>query len=432
MQIRLEPDGELLELFVDGVLDNDSSAHFRSTIDEVIHEGWHRILVHLDKVTYMSSAGITALLAAHAQLDKLNGLFGVCNLSKPVERVLGQTKLLDKLQCDPEVARAGSQSGTMTRLSQTRVASEDGIDFQVYDLNVQDGFRCTLYGDSQPVFDACYQSADCHQVAFPDSSIGLGLGGFGEDFASAQPCFGEFLSVAGAVAQSPALNRGLPDYQITQEDFTPNIQMLYGVKCNGRFAHLIRFGPSDQSQPVAVSRLVDQALKLAECNAAAVVILAECAGLVGTRLKTSPAQSVAAGAANGKRGSQRFDFPEIRDWLSFSAEQLHRRSLVAIVGVVHRQAQDNILSDAKSFLRPINADLSLSGHFHAAAFPYRPLKKRTLDLQTSVRDLFETGEIQDVLHLLRDDRPVTGAGESELVSGGCWISPITSVKRVES
>jgi hypothetical protein len=66
----------------------------------------------------------------------------------------------------------------------------------------------------------------------------------------------------------------------------------------------------------------------------------------------------------------------------------------------------------------------LYGHFHAAVFPYRPLKKRVLSLHTSVTDLFESGSIEDVLHLLRDDRPITGLGESELFSGACWVGPI--------
>jgi hypothetical protein len=69
----------------------------------------------------------------------------------------------------------------------------------------------------------------------------------------------------------------------------------------------------------------------------------------------------------------------------------------------------------------------LSGHFHAAVFPYRPLKKRVLPLEPSVTELFDSGAIEDVLHLLRDDRPITGLGESELFGGACWLGPIERV-----
>lgn len=432
MQIRLESSGELLELFVEGVLDNDSSTHFRDTIEEAVHDGWHRILVDLSAVTYMSSAGVSAFLGSHAQLQKLNGLFGLCNLSKPVERVLSQTKLLDKLVCDPQIARQGASTGTMTRLSKTRVASEDGIDFQIYRQAAGAELRCTIYGDPSPVFRDQFEEQHCQQVSFSESAIGLGLGSFGDGFAASSSNFGEVLSVAGASAQSPPAGKGLPDYQIAQEDFIPDLQLLYGLKCEGEFSHLLRFSPTEISKPATLSRLVDQSLKLTECETAGFVILAECAGLVGTQLRKSPTQPVghAANASTGK--AIRFHFPEVRDWVSFSAEQIHRRSLVAIVGVARRASNSSECSELDPLLRPFDETGQLLGHFHAAVFPYRPLKKRTLDLKRSIRDLFESGSIQDVLHLLRDDRPVSGAGESELVSGGCWISPISSDIRRES
>jgi len=36
-----------------------------------------------------------------------------------------------------------------------------------------------------------------------------------------------------------------------------------------------------------------------------------------------------------------------------------------------------------------------------------------------------------VLHLLRDDRPTIGAGESELFGGACWLGPIESAIAME-
>ena len=35
--------------------------------------------------------------------------------------------------------------------------------------------------------------------------------------------------------------------------------------------------------------------------------------------------------------------------------------------------------------------------------------------------------MQGVLHLLTDDRDVTGAGETELVRGACWMGPIAEI-----
>jgi hypothetical protein len=68
----------------------------------------------------------------------------------------------------------------------------------------------------------------------------------------------------------------------------------------------------------------------------------------------------------------------------------------------------------------------LLGHFHAAVFPFQPFKKRKLDLNESVGSLFSSGQLQAVMHLLNDDRPISGAGDSEFVRGACWIGPLTN------
>ena len=67
---------------------------------------------------------------------------------------------------------------------------------------------------------------------------------------------------------------------------------------------------------------------------------------------------------------------------------------------------------------------ALMGHFHAAAFGYHPLRKGYVELESVVKQLFDTGGLQGVLHMLTDDRPGVGAGESEFTRGACWIGPL--------
>jgi hypothetical protein len=67
------------------------------------------------------------------------------------------------------------------------------------------------------------------------------------------------------------------------------------------------------------------------------------------------------------------------------------------------------------------------GHFHAAAFSYRPLKKGSIDLNTTVTTLFETETLQGVLHLLSDTREAAGPQQSEFVQGACWIAAASEI-----
>jgi hypothetical protein len=68
------------------------------------------------------------------------------------------------------------------------------------------------------------------------------------------------------------------------------------------------------------------------------------------------------------------------------------------------------------------------GHFHAALFPYRPVQRGELRLEQAVGGLLEGGSMQTLLHLLADDRPFEGVGQSELMRGACWIGPIAEFR----
>src|SRR5262249_22495997 len=113
-----------------------------------------------------------------------------------------------------------------------------------------------------------------------------------------------------------------------------------------------------------------------------------------------------------------FDHPGIRQWITFTAEPAFSGSLCLVVGVASRNG------DFKSMLRPMSKRSSISGHFHAAAFPYQPLKKGRIDLGAAVNALFERESVQGLLHLLNDEREASGSGESEFVRGALWAGPI--------
>src|SRR4029077_1535430 len=115
-----------------------------------------------------------------------------------------------------------------------------------------------------------------------------------------------------------------------------------------------------------------------------------------------------------------FDFPQVRDWLSFAAEPAYTHALTLVVGIAARTAPKLLVP----LLRPLGQS-ELAGHFHAATFSYRAVKKRELDLQATTAMLFESGAPQPLLHLLNDNREITGAGESQFARGTCWIGPIS-------
>jgi len=144
------------------------------------------------------------------------------------------------------------------------------------------------------------------------------------------------------------------------------------------------------------------------------VCVAESAGLVGASLRRPP--------VNGNGNAAPFGHPEIRLWLSFTTEPAWSRSLAVVAGVASRSGAGPL----GELLRPLAGNKSVFGHFHAAAFSYRPLQRGVIDLTKTVRSLFEQEKLQGILHLLSDDRAAVGVSESKFVRGACWIGSIGS------
>ena len=292
MQIEKNSQGDLLELVLHGRLDNDSSVYFRHEIEACAREGWHRVLVDLSGVDYLSSSGIAALVDARQRFERLAGLFGIHNASPEVEKILRLTGLFDKLRVEPRKALAA----TSTSSASARLVSDGGLEMEIYSLCEARPLVCRVFGEPESLFDAHDSPRRLANVAFGPQTLGLGLGVLGQKSdASSHDAYeakhGEILAVAGAVAQSADQGRGLPDYLVAAGDFVPSAQFRYGIRCDGELPLLVRFLPAEAESPVGLSTIVACALKQCSARLAGMVILADCAVLVGAQLRQLPAES---------------------------------------------------------------------------------------------------------------------------------------------
>src|SRR5205085_12567166 len=204
----------------------------------------------------------------------------------------------------------------------------------------------------------------------------------------------------------------------------PEVQVCYGIACHGAnpqpFSALIRFEAKKNGEPVALSILLESCLDLFNAQQIGIVMIAESAGLIGAALRRSPV--VAASEPNA------FEFPRIRDWLSFTAERAYTKSVVLAAGVALRGSAGALAPVIRPFPNASSSGLPIAGHFHAAAFSYRPVQRGQIDLKASIKTLFEAQALDGILHLFTDDRTISGAGESEFLRGACWIAPISTTR----
>lgn len=412
MQINSERVGEKLVLLLTGRFDASWSEYVGSAIESAIQSGEHQIDIDLGNVHYMSSAGIGVLLKYRKRLANVNGYLRVCNPVDEVRSILRLMRLEEMLLGPSAIDSSDTQS------NQEKTLEVNGFRFQSYLLSKGEPLRCEWIGQPECFATGKLDAKDSVRLTLDAKQFCLGLGAFEDgtgarEEASDSRCrFGESIGIAGIAIEQCTDGSRVPDFQISRADLVPNLRLLYGISGKGDFSHLIRLeaGRSERGS-IRFSDFIDGVLDSFECNFGCFALVVEAASVVGASLIQSPTR------ADGKSP---WSFPGVREWLSFTSEQNEDRMLALIVGVACKSPAGR----AKSFVRPLRDGSAVEGHFHAAVFPYRPLAKGLLPLRETVHDLFKMDTPKSVLHLLSDDRPIEGVGQTELMRGACWFAPV--------
>jgi anti-anti-sigma factor len=87
MQISVKTTNEVKVLAFEGRLDTQTSPDAQQQLTRLIEEGATKILVNLEKVDYISSAGLRVLLVVAKQLKATDGELRICSLNEVVKEV---------------------------------------------------------------------------------------------------------------------------------------------------------------------------------------------------------------------------------------------------------------------------------------------------------------------------------------------------------
>jgi len=415
MEITREEHGDVLLLHVAGRLDAYWADHLSEEISAAVREGRHFVSLNLSGLRYISSAGIRVLVHFYKQLRALDGSLTVVEPSGPVKEVFRVSGIEKLLSGAAEDRRPGKVAPDAPKDGPREVEFPAG-QLQVHTLDDGAAMICRIVGDPGRFSPCRYEEKDCRSLSVSASAFAIGLGALGRDFADCRPRFGEFMALGGVGAYQPTGGGDVPDYLISTGTMVSALEVLYGLCCEGGFSHLLNF-ESKPEQTVSLLEIASQCLAVTGAGAAAVVMAAEMQGLVGAALRRSPAMAEA--------GAEPFRHPEVRDWMTFTAEPAYAHGVALVAGVICREDG----SALGPIVRPLGDDPWPQGHFHGAAFSYRPLKKGRPEMVETVRALFEEEMLHAILNLINDTRPIVGAGQSEFVRGTCWTAPIAHIER---
>lgn len=382
-----------------GRFDGNWAPHVGSAIEEALRGGHRQIELDLSGVNYISSAGVRILFKYHRTLGTARGNLRIVGADANVMSVLELSGLagllLEQVPAPEPAAETWESQGTV---------------FEEHLLSAVSVLRGRMHGDPEKFAAGACDGEGTKARLGPDDVV-IGLGAFGPA-GSTGSRFGELLCAGGASLAMPTDGSSVPDFQLAEARMVPEASLLYGLAARGAFSRQLRFEASHSVRgTIGLSALVTAAMERGGYVSGAFVAVAESTGVIGATLLRSPAEA---------SGISPFSFPGVRDWLNFTGERDEQRTVVIIAGFAARQPD----ADLSPFLRPLDPRGDLTGHFHAAVFPYRPLPSGKLDLVSTAEGLASSGMAKTVLHLLRDDREIEGVGETELMRGAAWMAPV--------
>jgi hypothetical protein len=352
---------------------------------------------------FLSSAGIRSLLRINKELNSVKGSFMIVNANQFVSKTLQSTGfgmwLSGSLPADMQPASQPFPGGKAFATELYKLAPAGSLHLSVFNAwlpwNAVDDTQTKTIGFSSEMF-----------------SLGIGSSSTGSEEPGQ---YGEFMAVCGNLAYQAPDEKGRPDYLLGVKEFIPEMRVIEALMCKGEMSHLFRFAPEDARPETPVSELAGQALAVTGSNAAAFVIIAEAGGIVGAKLIRSP----------GKIGNEPVpNSMEMRNWLSFCGERVFSGEQTIVFGITAKSRG----TEVGSLLRQLPSNKELYAHMHAIVFPYQPLPNGNIDLSQQVEKFFSGPPPVALMHLIDDDRPVQGLGESSFIRGACWCAPLKNLE----
>lgn len=400
MQLRHQERGKYLLISASGRLDASWAEHFAATFREHIRQGHHHLLLDASQMSYLSSAGIRALVQITKSVATVKGSFQILHADSFVQQTLTMTGfggwLIQDYPKDMPAADAAAKEAL-------------GDAYEAHLLDGSARLSLSIRAKWLP-----WEAADKNRMAkirFGWEDFALGIGAPEEKDEDQLLRMGEFLAIGGHVVCQTPREGERPDFLLAESDYLPSMHCMQALCCQGSMSHLIRFSPKGDKTYFGLGELAEQVLQKTQSTRAGFVVIAEIDGLVGSVMIQSP------GTLQEKRT---ITFPELKEWLSFCGERVHARQQALIFGLVARPP-----GGALSLWLPASGKHSDIGlHAHAAVFPYQPLQSGIIHLKDTVQQFFNGPPPLALYHLLEDNRPATGLGESSLIRGACWCAAI--------
>lgn len=403
MQITRNNHDAHIILALNGRLDGSSADTLAEALEAAIQDGNHYIRLDCEAVEFISSVGIRTLLRFYKQLKSVGGQLALSAVSHGVNEVIRLAGLADFL--------LDNARDNIDRLNAAlRSAAPRTLGNFEFNVHATSDIPVVMHAVGDPQKLGSVQD-ELRPVMLPRHTHAVGVGCLTDPTSDDASRLGEVVATDGIAIAWHTNGDVRPDDVVLTGELVPTVTFHSGLIVNGEYGTMATLEPlPDAPHATPLSDVVVNLMDLTESDAVAFTLLVEINGIVGAAIRRSPAILTA----------EPFAFPAVRDNVMFTTERSATRELALISGVASRKCCGPI----NLYMRPLSQENTM-GHIHAAVFPYRPVPKGMLAIHPTVSEILDADRPTAVFHCIVDDREFDGIGETEVIRGAVWVSPVS-------
>lgn len=106
MKYSVEKKDDVVVFAPEGELDVSNIPELKKVFNEIFQDGHPKVVIDLDRVTYMDSSALGVLVNSLKELRKRNGTLKIANLTGNVERIFKLTRLIKFFETYPSTEEA--------------------------------------------------------------------------------------------------------------------------------------------------------------------------------------------------------------------------------------------------------------------------------------------------------------------------------------
>lgn len=412
MEIKNDRPNGILIVSLDGKFDGFSSPIIEERLKELISEQDRFAILDMEKVSYLSSAGIRVLVWAHKLLQNKGGEFIICNVTEYPHEVLkmaGFEQLFSILPGRDEAFKQAASSENMQSSDYNRqdlpVFQKNNAIFRAFEP-VDKKTCLKVTGDMSKVLCSTLDDDDIFLRRFSETEYSIGLGALGGSPEDYMPVLGEMITIGGTMVWLPTDGHDTPDFLIPRTD-TGAVMIHTGlnVSLHGGF-NQIMFIESRSDSGISLAELYASIFEIAKerdggfKGLVSIAMIADMHEVFSSGVKISPIKT-----NRPENGKMIMDPDNIETWMDINTDPKYSGETMVSFGMGIDLSNDLSGFEKKTldgvfYMHPANiGDKDMLLHNHGVVFKHMEWSK-TVHMDNEVKRIVREGEFKDMRHLL--------------------------------